>query len=190
MKAREQRGHEQNGDDVPREAEHRPREVSGAPRHVTLRAGQTVVPVRVVEVSEIHRGCLGQQSAFGLELNAPDEEIPSVAHIGAHGALNSGREPQAHDDREDILEPQSERPRRGDAIHQFRPEVHGNGRHGRAEHPEDRIPDQRLGRCRPGERHALGEVLSYATGPARGGNGGRVHRLDCTSVHVYATEQT
>src|SRR5262249_34335397 len=48
------------------------------------------------------------------------------------------------------------------AIDEHGPQIHGDRRHRRADDAEQRVAHQRARRCRPGELHALAEILPDA----------------------------
>ena len=100
------------------------------------------MPVRVVEVPDVHAGGLGEQAAFGLQLDAPHEQGPPVSHVGAQRALDGGGEPQADEHRDHDAEGQAAGPCAGDLVDEPRTQEHGNRRHGRVHHPEQRVADE------------------------------------------------
>jgi len=117
-------------------------------------------------VAKVDTRCLDQQASLGLQLHAAHEEIASVAHVRADGALQSRCEPESEDHDEQVAEVQRLHPRLRDLVDEDGAEVHGDRRHRGAEHPEDRVADERLRRRRPRELEAESEVLPDATEPA------------------------
>ena len=108
VQAREERGHEHERDDVAGEAEHRPGEVARSPGHVAFGPRQTVVPIGVVEVSEVDLAGLREEPALGLELYPPHEEVAPIAHECPDRALHPGDEPEASHEREEVFEAERE----------------------------------------------------------------------------------
>ena len=53
MQARQQRRHQHDRDDVARQTQDGPGEIAGAPGDVALGARQTIVPVGIIEVTEV-----------------------------------------------------------------------------------------------------------------------------------------
>src|SRR5262245_58875566 len=72
MKACEERRHQSYCHNVARQSQDRPCEVSGPPGNLTLGARETVVPVRVVEVSDVDLRSLGQQTPLRFQLHTTD----------------------------------------------------------------------------------------------------------------------
>ena len=62
------------------------------------------MPVRIVEVADIHLRGLGEQAAFRLELHAADEQIPAVPHVGAYRPLHGSGYPQTGNDGKHVAE--------------------------------------------------------------------------------------
>src|SRR5262245_27672397 len=75
MKARKERRHQSYRHNVARQSQDGPCEVSGPPGDLALGARQTVVPVRVIEVSDVDLRSLSQQPALRFQLDTPDAEI-------------------------------------------------------------------------------------------------------------------
>ena len=170
VQAREDRRHQHDGDDVAGQAEDGPGEIAGPPRDVALRARQAVVPVGVVEVSDVHPRRLREQPPLGFELDPPDEQVAAVSHVGADGTLQRGREPQADEDGHHVAEADRLNTRLRDPIHQACPEIDRNRRHRGADHPENRVANQRPRRGGPGQGHAGPQIPPHSGGTApRGG---------------------
>src|SRR5439155_16706871 len=79
--------------------------------------------------------------------------------------------PQADDDGEEVGEGERAQPGFGDAVDEHGAEVHGDGRHRRAHHPQHGIADQETRRGRPREAEALAQVVPDSAGAAAGHRG-------------------
>ena len=87
-------------------------------------------------MAQVDFGSLLEQSPLGFQLHAADEQVPAVAHVGAHGSLHRGRKPQADQDGKQSREVERVQAGIGDAVDQSRAQIDGDGRHRRAEsHP-------------------------------------------------------
>ena len=159
VQAGEESRHQDYRHDVARESQHGPREIAGSPGNVALGAREAIVPVGIIEVAEIDLGRLREQPPLGFELHAADEQIPAVAHVGAHGSLHGGGQPQSDQDGNQVRESERMQARLGDAVDQGGAQVDRDGRHRGAQHPEHGIADQRTRRGGPGKSHALPQVL-------------------------------
>jgi hypothetical protein len=126
-------------------------------------------------VTEIDLRRLCQQAPLGFELHATHEQIPAVAHVRADRPLHTGRYPEPDHDREHVPPLQRLHARIGDAVDEQGAEIDGDGRHRGADHPQNRVADQRARRSRPGERQAFPEIFSDATRTAALGGGTRCH---------------
>ena len=129
---------------------------------------------------DVHPRRLREQPPLGFELDAPDEQIAAVSHVGADRTLHA-RSPATGRRGCGTMSLKRIACTRASAIRLTRlaPEIHRNRRHRGADHPEQRVANQRPRRGRPGQRHAGPQIPPHSGGTApRGGR--NVHRTEGT----------
>jgi hypothetical protein len=129
MQRREEAEHPGHPDEVPTESERGVRELEGAPSDVALRACHAVVPVRVVEVTEIDgRGAL-EEPRLGPVRHLIREQLVFGALDGCQRTGQPTDEGDRDDRRQEVTEGQRRAQRLDDQVDQVFTEPDEHRRH-------------------------------------------------------------